>query len=438
MPSGAGQRLWKKAKKLIPGGSQLFGKRAEMFAPGLWPAYYSKARGAYVWDLDGRRYLDFAGMAVGACALGYADPDVNRAVIAAIQRGSLSTLNVPEEVELAELLIKLHPWAEMVRYARTGGESMAVAARIARAYTGRDTIAFCGYHGWADWYLATNLKDPKGLNDHLLAGLEPKGVPKGLRGTIIPFHYNRLDELERIVKEHKGKLAAIIMEPVHSVEPEKGFLESVRAIATKIGAVLVFDEITVGWKLTLGGAHLIYGITPDMAIFGKATSNGFPMGAIIGKRAVMQAAQDTFISSSYWAERIGPVAALATIKKMRRVNFSRHFIQVARRVRSIWQRAAKKHELPISTSESLGILSFVFNMPEAQAAKTLFVQEMLRRGILASTVFYASYAHTPQLLTRYERTVDEVFGIIARARREGGIEKFLEGPVAHTGFQRLN
>lgn len=436
--NGTGQLLWKKAKMLIPGGSQLFGKRSEMFAPGLWPAYYSKARGAYVWDLDGNRYLDFAGMAVGACALGYADPDVNRAVIAAIQRGSLSTLNVPEDVELAELLIKLHPWAQMVRYARTGGESMAVAARIARAYTGRDVIAFCGYHGWADWYLATNLKDPKGLNDHLLAGLEPKGVPQGLRGTILPFHYNKVEELEKIVRQNKGKIAAIIMEPVHSEEPRDNFLQKVRAIADRIGAMLVFDEITVGWKLTLGGAHLLYGVTPDMAIFGKATSNGFPMGAIIGKRDVMQAAQDTFISSSYWAERIGPTAALATIKKMKKVNFSRHFIRVARRVRSIWQQAAKKHGLPVSTSESLGILTLGFNMPKAQEAKTLFVQEMLRRGILANTVFYASYAHTPAHLARYEKAVDEVFGIIARAKREGGIKRLLEGPVAHTGFQRLN
>lgn len=436
--SGAGQRLWKKAKTLIPGGSQLFGKRAEMFAPGLWPAYYSKAKGVYVWDLDGRKYLDFAGMAVGACALGYADPDVNRAVIKAIREGSLSTLNVPEDVELAELLIHIHPWAEMVRYARTGGESMAVAARIARAYTGKDVIAFCGYHGWADWYLATNLKDPKGLNDHLLAGLEPKGVPQGLRGTILPFHYNKLEELQRIVREHKGKIAAIIMEPVHSEEPRNDFLQKVRAIATKIGAVLVFDEITVGWKLTFGGAHLLYGVHPDMAIFGKATSNGYPMGAIIGKRPIMQAAQDTFISSSYWAERIGPVAALATIKKMKRVNFSAHFVRVARRVRSIWQHAAKKHGLPISTSESLGILTFTFNMRDAQEARTLFVQEMLQQGILAGTVFYGSFAHAPAHLARYEKAVDKVFSLIARARREGSIRTYLQGPVAHAGFQRLN
>lgn len=436
--NGTGQRLWKKAKTLIPGGNQLLSKRAEMFLPEYWPAYYSKAKGIEVWDLDGRKYLDFSIMAVGACALGYADPDVNRAVIAAVKRGSNATLNVPEEVELAELLVKLHPWADMVRYARTGGESMAVAARIARAYTGRDIIAFCGYHGWADWYLATNLKDPKGLNDQLLAGLEPKGVPQGLRGTILPFHYNKIEELEKIVRENEGKIAAIIMEPVHTDEPKNSFLQKVRAVADRIGAVLVFDEITVGWKLAFGGAHLLYGVNPDMAIFGKATSNGYPMGAIIGKREVMQAAQDTFISSSYWTEAIGPVAALATIKKMKKVNLPKHFKKIAASVAGAWKSAAKKHGLPIQVSENLAILTFTLKWSDSQAAKTLFVQEMLKRGYLASNIFYASLAHTDAHVKTYAKAVDEVFGIITRARREGGIEKSLEGPIAHAGFQRLN
>jgi len=435
---GSGQRLWKKAKTLIPGGNQLLSKRAEMFLPEYWPAYYSEAKGAYIWDLDGRKYLDFSIMAVGACALGYADPDVNRAVIAAVKRGSNTTLNVPEEVELAELLIKIHPWADMVRYARTGGESMAIAARIARAYTGRDIIAFCGYHGWADWYLATNLKDPKGLNDHLLAGLEPKGVPRGLRGTILPFHYNKIGELEKIVRENKGKIAAIIMEPIHSEEPKDGFLQQVQKIANSIGAVLVFDEITVGWKLTLGGAHLLYGVKPDMAIFGKATSNGYPMGAIIGKRKIMQAAQETFISSSYWTEAIGPVAALATIKKMKKVNLPAHFRKIATGVAGAWKDAAKKHGLPIQVSANLAILTFTLTGTDSQAAKTLFVQEMLKRGYLASNIFYASLAHTNAHVKKYARAVDEVFSIIARARHAGGVKKFLKGPVAHSGFQRLN
>lgn len=436
--TGTGQKLWKKAKTLIPGGNQLLSKRAEMFLPDLWPAYYSKAKGIEVWDLDGRKYLDFSIMAVGACALGYADPDVDRAVVNAIKRGSNTTLNVPEEVELAELLIRLHPWAGMVRYARAGGESMAIAARIARAYTGKDVIAFCGYHGWADWYLATNLKDKKGLNDHLLAGLEPKGVPQGLRGTIVPFHYNKLDELRKIVKKNKGKLAAIIMEPVHSSEPRDGFLRKVRTIADRAGAVLVFDEVSAGWRLAKGGSHLRYGVRPDIAIFGKATSNGYPMAAIIGKRNVMQAAQDTFISSSYWTERIGPVAALATIKKMIRLNVPQRLVVVSKKVVRIWKTAARRHGVPIETAEVPAINTLMFTGPDAREAKTFFTQEMLRRGILASGVFFASYAHTARHLSAYEKAVNEVFARIVEARKKGGIKKRLLGPVAHTGFQRLS
>lgn len=438
MFDGKGQRLWKKAKTLIPGGNQLLSKRAEMFLPDLWPAYYSKAKGAYVWDLDGRKYLDMSLMGVGACVLGYADRDVNAAVIDAVKRSAMNTLNAPEEVELAELLIKIHPWAHMVRYVRTGGESMAVAARIARAYTGKDIIAFCGYHGWADWYLATNLTDKNGLNDHLLEGLEPKGVPHGLSGTILPFHYNRLEELESIVRENKGKIAAIIMEPVHGIEPKDNFLAKVRAIADRIDAVLIFDEITIGWKMCFGGAHLHYGVNPDMAVFAKAMSNGHPMAAIIGKHDVMQAAQTSFISSTYWTDRIGPVAALATLKKMRRVNLSKRLLAVSKKVRKIWHDAATAHGLAIKTPEVPVILTFTLMGSDAQEAKTLFVQEMLRRRILASTTFYASYAHTDAHLARYKKAVHEVFGIIAKARKEGGVKKLLKGPVAHTHFQRLN
>ena len=255
-------------------------------------------------------------MGIGSCMLGYADKDVNAAVIDAVNRGSMSTLNAPQEVELAELLLKLHPWADMVRYARTGGESMAIAARIVRAYTRRETIAFCGYHGWADWYLATNLGTKDALADHLLAGLEPKGVPKGLAGTMLPFHYNKIEELEAIVAKNPN-LAAIFMEPMHGEYPRDGFLEKVREIATRAGAVLVFDEITIGFRLAIGGSHLVLGIEPDLAIFGKGMSNGYAMTAIIGKRDVMQAAQDTFISSTFWTEAIGPTA-LATIVKMQK------------------------------------------------------------------------------------------------------------------------
>ncbi|MEK7613222.1 MAG: aminotransferase class III-fold pyridoxal phosphate-dependent enzyme [Patescibacteria group bacterium] len=433
----SGQKLWKRAKKIIPGGGQLLSKRAEMFAPGVWPAYYSRAKGATIWDLDGKKYTDFSLMGVGANMLGYANPDVDNAVIAAIKHGSMSTLNTPKEVELAELLLRLHPWADMVRYARTGGESMAIAARIARAYSGRDTIAFCGYHGWADWYLATNLQKKDALAAHLLKGLEPKGVPRGLRGSIVPFRYNHIEELEQIIKKH-GKLAAVIMEPVHGEEPQKGFLKKVRALANKAGAVLVFDEITMGFRLTLGGAHLTYGVMPDMAIFAKGMSNGYPMAAIIGKKNVMQAAQGTFISSTYWTEAVGPAAALATIRTMKKKKVQTRLAALGRRVRVVWQKAALKHGLVINCSGVAPMQFFSFSGPDAQIIKTVFVTEMLKRGFLASNLYYASFAHTDADVARYERALNEVFALIVKAQKMGHLKKLLKGPVAHTGFERLN
>lgn len=437
---GTGQRLWQKAKKLIPGGNQLLAKRAEMFLPEQWPAYYSKAKGCEVWDLDGTKYLDMSIMGAGSCCiLGYADRDVNNAVKDVIDRGSISTLNAPEEVELAELLCTLHPWAHMARFARGGGEAMTIAVRIARAYTDRDIIAFCGYHGWHDWYLATNLGTTDGLKEHLLSGLEAKGVPQGLRGTILPFRYNHLEELEAIVKHAGKRLAAIVMEPLHSEEPKNNFLKKVRAIANKAGAVLIFDEVSIGWKLTYGGAHLLYKVNPDIAVFSKAMSNGFPIAAIIGTRAVMQAAQDTFISSTYWTDRIGPAAALATLKKMKKLNVPERIQKAGSAVRAGWTTLAAKHGLLITLSGVIPISSFTFQYgKDSQALKTLFVQEMLDRHFLATNVFFASCAHTDAHIKKYLRAVDEVFVTLREAIKTKTIYKKLRGPIAHTGFQRLN
>ncbi|MEN9561733.1 MAG: hypothetical protein RIQ56_1006 [Candidatus Parcubacteria bacterium] len=435
---GKGQRLWKKAKTLIPGGNHLLSKRAEMFLPDHWPAYYSKAKGAYIWDLDGRKLLDMCISGIGACMLGFADKDVDSAVVKAIKRGQASSLNVPEEVELAELLTSIHPWADMVRYGRSGGETMAIAVRIARAHTKKDIVAFCGYHGWTDWYLATNLTGKDGLADHLLKGLDPAGVPQGLKGTVLPFHYNNIEELESIVADHPNQIAAIVMEPLHGEEPEDNFLHKVRAIADRIGAVLVYDEITMGFRLTQGGSHLLYGVNPDMAIFSKGMGNGYAMSAIIGRREVMQAAQGSFISSTNWTEAVGPVAALAAIKKMKRVGLQKKLAATGAKVKKLWETIPKKHGVPVSISGVLPMLFFKFEKENGQAIKTLFVQEMLQRGILASNLFYASLAHTNAHIAEYARAMDEVFAIIGKSIGEGTVEKKLLGPIAHSGFQRLN
>jgi glutamate-1-semialdehyde 2,1-aminomutase len=244
---------------------------------------------------------------------------------------------------LAELLIELHPWADMVRFGRAGGEAMAIAIRIARAATGRDMVAFCGYHGWHDWYLSANLGATTALDGHLLPGLDTKGVPRGLAGLMHPFHFNKLDEIEAIVAEHGERLAAIVMEPVRSTEPKPAFIKGIRALADRCSAALIFDEVTSGFRINSGGAHLAYGVDPDIAVFAKAIANGFPMAAIVGRASMMDAAQETFVSSTAWTERVGPVAALTTLRKHREQNVAKHLMRIGTRIQKGWP---KHHRRP--------------------------------------------------------------------------------------------
>lgn len=429
--------LYKEAKKYIPGGTQLLSKRPEMFLPDLWPAYYDRAKGCKVWDLDGNEYIDMSYMGIGSCILGYCDKDVDYAVKNAISKGSMNTLNAPEEVELAKLLIKLHPWAEMVRYARSGGEAMSIAVRIARAYTKKDKVLFCGYHGWHDWYLAANLSDKKSLDGHLLPGLNPLGVPRSLKGLTFPFQYNATKDFLSLIKKHKGNICAIVLETIRNIEPEKEFLDKIIEVAKKEKIPVIADEITSGWRLNKGGAHMLYGLEPDIAVFAKGISNGYPMAAILGKSYIMHSAQDSFISSTYWTDRIGPVAALATIKKIINKNVPQHLIESGKKVKKIWFDLSKKYNIDIEISgiEPLGHFSFKYKNP--LVLKTLFTQEMLKRGVLATTAFYASYAHKKEAFKKYESTADESFAIIKKAIDSGKPEKFLKGPVCHSGFKRL-
>ncbi len=433
-----GQDLYRRAKKIIPGGTQLLSKRPEMYLPDNWPAYYSRAKGCRVWDMDGRELIDMNIMGVGACLLGYADDEVDQAVKDAVDRGNMCTLNAPEEVELAELLCEVHPWASMVRYARSGGESMAVAVRIARAFTNRQVVAVCGYHGWSDWYLAANLASGDVLDGHLLPGLAPAGVPRNLAGTTLTFHYNNIDELRAIVAKHGKDLAAIVMEPMRYERPMAGFLESVRDVARQCGAVLIFDEITSGWRYRLGGVHMDLGVSPDLAVFAKAISNGYPMAAIIGRSDVMQAAQGSFISSTYWTDRIGPTAALAAIEKMRRIDLGAKLRRAGTLVQEGWKRLADKHQLQIEIHGQPALCSFALQYGQtSQALRTLFTQVMLDRGFIASAGFYACAAHGESEIEAYLGAVDEAFAAVKSATVKGDIMQQLRGPVAQSGFQRL-
>lgn len=430
--------IQERAKRLIPGMTQLLSKRPDRFSGGIWPGYFSKAKGARVWDLDGNEYIDMSISGIGANILGYADSEVDDAVKNAIANGTSCSLNCPEEVELAELLCELHPWAEMARYTRSGGEAMAVAVRIARAHTGKDKVAFCGYHGWHDWYLAANLTDNDALDDHLLPGLSPAGVPHGLIHTALPFRYNHFEDLEKIVSQYGKDLACIIMEPIRNQHPEAGFFESIRSAADDLNAVLIMDEISSGFRLTTGGAHIqLTDVIPDVAVFSKALGNGYPIAAIIGKMSVMEAAQSSFISSTNWTERIGPTAAIATIKKHRLENVADHLSKLGQQVQQGWAQAAEKHSLQIQIDGIKPLSHFNFLNEHANAMKAYFIQLMLEKGFLASNLYYAMHAHNAEHVQAYMDAVDETFAEISDSLEHNKILNKLQGHPSISGFKRL-
>jgi glutamate-1-semialdehyde 2,1-aminomutase len=433
---GSGQKLWKRAKQVIPGGNMLLSKRPEMFLPDQWPAYFSKAKGCKVWDMDGKEYLDMSIMGIGTNILGYGHPEVDDAVRATISAGNMSSLNCPEEVYLAERLVAIHPWADMVRFARTGGEANAVAIRVARAASGKDKVAVCGYHGWHDWYLAANLSDDDSLAGHLLPGLDPKGVPENLRGTVLPFSYNNYAELEALVDNHD--IGVIKMEVSRNKGPEDGFLQKVRKLATDRGIVLIFDECTSGFRQTFGGLHKLYGVEPDMAIFGKALGNGYAITAMIGRREIMEAAQSTFISSTFWTERIGPAAALKTLEVMEREASWETVTETGRNIAHSWSKLADKYSLKIDHWGLPALTGFTFQSPSALAYKTLITQEMLAKGYLAGNSVYVCTEHTSEIVKAFSEALDPVFELIKECEEGRDVNSLLKGPVCDSGFKRLN
>ena len=433
---GTGQKLWKHAKQVIPGGNMLLSKRAELYLPDQWPAYFSKAKGCRVWDLDGTEYIDMCIMGVGTNTLGYGNEEVDDAVRRTVANGNMSTLNCPEEVYLADKLIALHPWADMVRFARSGGEANAIAIRIARAASGKDKVAICGYHGWHDWYLSANLGDDENLAGHLLPGLEPNGVPKSLRGTVFPFNYNNFSELEALVNKHD--IGVIKMEVTRNMGPEDNFLQKVRDLATQRGIVLIFDECTSGFRQTFGGIHKMYGVEPDMAMFGKTLGNGYAITATIGRREIMEAAQSTFISSTFWTERIGPTAALATLDVMDRLKSWEIITKTGLAVRDRWTKLAEKHGLSIEHWGLPALTGFTFSGKHNLEYKTLLTQEMLAKGYLASDCLFVCTEHTEAIVDSYFDALDPVFGLIKECEEGRDVKSLLKGPVCHSGFKRLN
>lgn len=433
LKNSKGIHLYNQAKKLIPGGTQLLSKRPEMFAPDVWPSYYSRAKGSRIWDLDNNQFVDMSIMSVGACILGYADDEIDDAVIKSIKNGVNSSLGCKEEVELAEALIDLHPWFGMVRYARSGGEAVAIAVRIARAYSNRDIVLFSGYHGWNDWYLSANISDEKNLDGQLMPGLKPNGVPRGLKGTAIPFEPSNIQSLKDKIKGKEKNIAAIVIEPARGEEASLDYLKDLKSFAEELGSVLIFDEITSGFRMCAGGIHRNYKIYPDIAVFAKSIANGYAMSAIVGTEQVMEAAQTTFISSTNWTDRVGPSAALATINKYRRESVEKKLINVGNKVKNIWLKAANLNKINITLSGLPSLASFSFDDKNSNIMNTIFTIEMLKYGFLGFRQFKPSFAHNDKEIDTYEGAVLDIFKFLSENKNNLS----LNTKPHHKGFARL-
>lgn len=432
-----GEHLYKEAKRIIPGGNSLLSKRPEMFLPDGWPNYFSSASGIRITDLDKNEFTDFSIMGIGTNTLGYGDPYVDEAVISTVKAGNMASLNPPEEPRLAELLLSIHPWAGGVKFARTGGEANAIAIRIARAATGRDAVAICGYHGWHDWYLSSNISDSSALDEHLLSGLSTLGVPRQFMGLTRTFRYGNFEEFERVIEDHS--VGTIMMEVSRTHEANIEFLRHIRHRCSELGILLIFDECTSGFRENLGGIHLKHMIEPDLIMLGKALGNGYAINAVLGKRDVMSFAEKTFISSTFWTERIGPTAAIATLTRMKEIKSWEILAENSNYIREKLDILFKSFDIQAKFSGLVPLISFQFDHPDFQAIKTYLTQEMLQKGYLASNLIVVSTLHTQAETDKYLDALRPIIRVISDVvHGDRSIYEILKYPVSHTGFQRLN
>jgi len=429
------QNLYKEAKKIIPGGVMLFSKRPENHLPNKWPTYFKKAKGAFIWDLNGKKYLDMY-FGVGQSVLGYANSFIDKNVNKSNNLGNICSLNSFHEVDLAKKLIQIHKWAGFAKFAKTGGEASAIAIRIARSINGKEKIAICGYHGWHDWYLAANLKSKKNLNTHLLRGLETIGVPKSLKNTVYTFRMNNLNDLKKIKKI--TKLAAIIMEVQREKEPDIKFLKDVREYCNKKKIILIFDECTSGFRETYGGIHKKYNIVPDIVTFGKCLGNGYPITAILGKKKYLKSASKSFISSTFWTENSGHVAALKTLELMKKNKTFNLVKKIGKEIKNMWRKISVKYNIKIRIYGLDSIPTFKIISTNSAKYKTLITQEMLKKKILATNMVYVSIAHKKKYLKMYKEVLDQIFFKISKCEEKKiSINKILESKVSTSDFNRL-
>lgn len=417
--------LLARARRVVPGASQTLSKGPQMFVEGAYPVFLERGSGCRVWDVDGHEYVDWI-LGLASITLGYAYPAVVEAVAAQARQGSIFSLPHPLEVEVAERLVRLIPCAGMARFLKTGSEANAAAVRVARAATGRDVIVTCGYLGWHDWYAVTTPR--------------AKGIPKSASELIAPFAYNDLGSLEAALEQHRGRVAAVMMEPVLLEPPAPGFLEGVKAAAHRHGALLVFDEIVSGFRWALGGAQEYFGVVPDLATFGKGMANGLPLAAVVGRAELMREFEDVFVSSTFGGDTLALAAARATLEECARQPVVEHLWTIGRRFQEGFRRAAAREGVP---AECLGYpvhpkIVFAGEGEETRRLlMSLFLQETAQRGVLFHFAgFNVSFSHGEADVAQTLGACAEALGVVARALGDGRIAERLEGKPYSEAFRR--
>jgi glutamate-1-semialdehyde aminotransferase/aryl-alcohol dehydrogenase-like predicted oxidoreductase len=433
---GTIHKKWIDANNVLSTGGMLLSKKPARFLKGIWPTYFSKAKGCYIWDLNGKKYLDFSLMGIGTNILGYAHKKINASIKKTIDNSNVSTLNSYEEVILSKKFLSLHNWADSCFFAKTGGEANTIAIRIARSFIKKNKIAICGYHGWHDWYLSANLENKSNLNQIHLSGLGSEGIPKELSGLTLPFKYNDISSFKNLIKKNPD-IGIVFMEVQRNEPPKKNFLSSIRKITHNKNIILIFDECTSGFRENFGGLHLKYKVTPDICIFGKSIANGIPITAIIGKRNVMDAAKFSFISSTFWTDRLGFSGALSTLKEMERVKSWKIIKSLGKRIKSFWFKTSEKYKIPIKISGLDAMPTFEFCLEENEYYKAFLIQFMLEKRMLVTNTVYCSTQHE-KYLHLYFYQMQKFFRKLQNIILEKSIMRHLEYPLPLKQFSRLN
>ncbi|HEV7928643.1 MAG TPA: aminotransferase class III-fold pyridoxal phosphate-dependent enzyme, partial [Nitrosospira sp.] len=419
------EEMLERALRTIPLGSQTFSKSKTQYPYGVSPYFIQKGRGSHVWDVDGNEYVDFIS-SLASITLGYNDPDVTAAVRAQLDEGVIFSLPHPIEVQAAEKIAELVPCAEMVRFGKNGSDATAGAIRLARAYTGRDHVAVCGYHGWQDWYIGSTARN--------------RGVPQATRDMTHSFAYNDLDSLHRIFKKYHGRIAAVMLEPMNVAAPHEGLLHGIQELCRKNGALLIFDETITGFRYATGGAQEYFGITPDLATFGKGLANGYPLSAVAGRADVMCLLEEVFFSFTFGGETLSLAAAVATMKKLQTEPVIATLASQGQKIIESTVALIEKHDvahiLSISGHPSWTFLSMRDVPPYSSFhLKTLYMQEMQVRGILSLGTHNLSYSHSDADLERLCSAYDELFPMLRDAVANARLESYLRCPPLEPLFK---